>query len=74
MSSRQARPVPPPPLATGDEVARYLRQEPHTLANWRSKGTGPRYRKVGREVLYDWADVEAWLNEQPGGPARGEAA
>jgi excisionase family DNA binding protein len=55
------------PLATPEDVARYLNNIPvKTLAQWRSKGTGPQYRKIGRHVRYDWADVHAWLaNQRP---------
>lgn len=35
-----------------------------TLANMRSKGTGPTYLKVGAKVLYNRAAVEAWLESQ----------
>jgi len=56
------------PLATPDEVAEHLRKPVKTLAEWRYRGIGPRYRTVGRDVRYDWADVDAWLAEQPGGP------
>lgn len=53
------------PLATPEDVARYLNDIPvKTLAQWRSKGTGPEYQKVGRHVRYDWADVHAWLASQ----------
>jgi hypothetical protein len=52
-------------LATPEELARYLNDIPvKTLAQWRSKGTGPQYRKVDRHVRYDWADVLAWLASQ----------
>ena len=56
------------PLATPAEVANYLRKPPKTLAEWRYRGIGPRYRAVGRDVRYDWADVDAWLTEQASGP------
>ena len=53
------------PLATPEDVARYLNNIPvKTLAQWRSKGTGPQYRKIGRHVRYDWAEVHAWLAGQ----------
>lgn len=53
------------PLATPEDVARYLNNIPvKTLAQWRSKGTGPQYRKIGRHVRYDWADVHALLASQ----------
>jgi excisionase family DNA binding protein len=48
-------------LGTPGEVADYLKIPVKTLAEWRSKGTGPRYHKVGVHVRYDWNDVRAWL-------------
>jgi predicted DNA-binding transcriptional regulator AlpA len=56
---------PPEPLATPQEVAGFLRKPVKTLTNWRSLGTGPKYRKVGRDVRYDWADVRTWYDQQP---------
>jgi hypothetical protein len=58
------------PKATPGEVAEYLRKPVKTLAEWRSKGIGPPYKKVGRGVFYDWADVDEWWAGQPGGPSR----
>lgn len=49
------------------EVAEFLRIPEATLAQWRSRGTGPRWRRVGRHVRYRWSDVEAWYDGQPGG-------
>ena len=34
-----------------------------TLANWRSKGLGPEYVKVGGKVLYMVNKLEAWLRQ-----------
>lgn len=48
---------------TTNEVARYLRTPPATLRYWRHKGIGPKGIRVGRRVLYDLADVEAWLQQ-----------
>lgn len=31
-----------------------------TLANWRSMRTGPKFLKIGKAVLYDAADLDAW--------------
>jgi excisionase family DNA binding protein len=53
------------------QVAEYLQIPDKTLAEWRSRGIGPRYHKVGRYVRYRWSDVEAWLDSQRCG---GEAA
>jgi hypothetical protein len=31
------------------------------LAQWRHKGVGPAYYKIGRKVIYRGADLNAWL-------------
>ena len=54
-------------LATTDDVAAYLGVPPATVTAWRYRGRGPRYRTVGRHVRYDWRDVDAWYDAQPGG-------
>jgi DNA-binding transcriptional MerR regulator len=33
---------------------------PGTLENWRTAGTGPRFIKAGKRVLYDPVDIERW--------------
>jgi predicted DNA-binding transcriptional regulator AlpA len=35
-----------------------------TLRNWRHKGIGPPYRKVGSAVLYEESEVIAWIESQ----------
>ena len=35
---------------------------PQTLAIMRVEGGGPRYVKLGRRVLYDPADLAAWID------------
>ncbi len=57
------------PLAKPGEVADYLQKPEKTLAEWRSRGIGPRYIPVGRDVRYDWRDVDAWVAAQASGPA-----
>ena len=52
------------PLATPGEVANYLQKPEKTLAEWRSRGIGPLYHVVGRDIRYRWADIDAWLAEQ----------
>jgi hypothetical protein len=32
-----------------------------TLADWRYKGTGPRFFRAGKRVFYREGDVDAWL-------------
>lgn len=43
------------------EVAELTRSSPETVRYWRHIGKGPRSFKVGRRVLYEAADVQAWL-------------
>jgi hypothetical protein len=40
-----------------------------TLQNWRGLGRGPLYRKFGKAVRYDVADLEAWIRGLPTGGA-----
>jgi len=35
-----------------------------TLAYWRSVGTGPKFGKLGKNVVYRRSDLEQWLNAQ----------
>lgn len=34
-----------------------------TLNKLRVRGGGPRFVKIGRRVLYDYADLDSWLDE-----------
>lgn len=47
-------------LATPAQVSDYLGVPVNTLTQWRYRGIGPRYVKVGRHVRYDWRDLERW--------------
>ena len=46
------------------ELAARLGVPVKTLAEWASKGTGPRYAKFGKHVRYRLSDVIAWENDQ----------
>ena len=50
-------------LGTPQEIATYLHTSIARLAQMRYQGTGPRFVKVGRRVLYRWVDVRGWLDE-----------
>jgi excisionase family DNA binding protein len=52
------------PLAAPPQVAAYLGVPEPTLTEWRYKGKGPQFIKVGRHVRYRWSDVEDWLRRQ----------
>ena len=43
------------------EAAAYLGIRPNTLEVWRTKHKGPRYSKIGRRVLYDLEELEAYF-------------
>ncbi|CTQ33921.1 helix-turn-helix domain-containing protein [Jannaschia rubra] len=51
------------PWLTTEQAAAYLSVSAGTLANWRSMGTGPRYRTVGRIVRYHRDDIDAFMLE-----------
>jgi hypothetical protein len=50
------------------EAAKRIKVSEQTLANWRSAGTGPPYRKLspgrGGRVRYPKDALEAWLDAQ----------
>ncbi|MGY4101614.1 helix-turn-helix domain-containing protein [Nocardia sp. R16R-3T] len=48
-------------MATPPEVAEYLRTTTASLAQQRYRGVGIPYAKLGRRVIYRWADVEAYV-------------
>ncbi|TVL91939.1 excisionase [Streptomyces sp. SAJ15] len=50
-----------------EDLAGYLGVPVKSVYGWNYKGTGPKFRKVGRHVRYRPEDVEAWLNAQQGG-------
>ncbi len=47
---------------TQSEAAGVLRISERTLERFRLEGSGPRFVKAGRRVLYKRADIDAWTN------------
>jgi excisionase family DNA binding protein len=47
---------------TVSEAAQYVRLAMSTLNALRTAGRGPRFIKLGRKVLYDTKDLDAWLD------------
>jgi predicted DNA-binding transcriptional regulator AlpA len=45
------------------ELAEALNIKAATLAEWRAKGLGPAFHKIGRSVRYAQHDIEAWLQK-----------
>lgn len=57
-------------LVTPERLAKELGVTEKTLSQWRYKGTGPRYLKLGgagrtNPVRYRRADISRWLDAQP---------
>lgn len=50
-------------LAT-PEAANYVGSRAKTLEKWRVVGGGPRYVKLGRRVVYEVSDLDAWIDER----------
>jgi excisionase family DNA binding protein len=57
-------------LLTIDELAAHLGVPTRTLYGWRYRNEGPPAIRVGRHLRYNWADVEAWLDDQRDGSQR----
>lgn len=49
---------------TPKEAAERLRVAHGTLSNWRVRGDGPRFIKLGRKVLYPLVELEAYEKRQ----------
>ena len=50
-----------PAILAPPEVAAHLKTNINTLANWRCKGIGPNYVKIGGKVLYLANDIDAFI-------------
>jgi hypothetical protein len=49
---------------TTQEAADRMRLTVRTLANWRVRGDGPRFIKMGHKVLYPVVEIEAFEQRQ----------
>jgi excisionase family DNA binding protein len=57
------------PLWTVQDVAEFLRVPVQTLYSWRSQGSGPPARRIGKHLRYRPDDVLRWLDELDDGVA-----
>tara|TARA_R110002072_G_scaffold102306_1_gene225069 strand:- start:886 stop:1095 length:210 start_codon:yes stop_codon:yes gene_type:complete len=54
-----------PEWLSPEVAAKYLDTSPNTLADWRFKGKGPAFKRVGqRMVRYRRSDLEAFMKVQ----------
>lgn len=49
---------------TTREAAEFLRVKPETLEQWRWRGYGPLFTKVGRTVRYRQSALDAFANDR----------
>lgn len=61
VSSNDAAPLGKKRLLIARDAAAYLGMATQSLAKLRWAGTSPPFYKVGRQVLYDHVDLDAWL-------------
>lgn len=61
-NGRAARAARGSPFLTTQQAAFYLGLSPRTLQEYRSAGTGPRFRRHSRRISYHIDDLDAWSN------------
>ncbi|WP_026941512.1 helix-turn-helix transcriptional regulator [Hellea balneolensis] len=54
----------PNQLMTEKEAASLICYTPRALQNWRLRGGGPKYVKIGRSVRYQRSDVLEFIEER----------
>ncbi|WP_158895236.1 helix-turn-helix transcriptional regulator [Amycolatopsis anabasis] len=54
------------------ELAEYCGVPVATVYSWNTRGTGPKYYRVGIHVRYRLSEVDAWLERQAQNGADGE--
>ncbi len=47
-----------------EEAADYLRLSPRTLERHRVAGTGPRFCRLGRRIVYQRCNLDSWVAER----------
>jgi excisionase family DNA binding protein len=52
-------------LMRRSEVAEALGVSVRTLEGWARAGTGPAFRRIGRDAVYLRSDLDAWILSQP---------
>jgi len=63
----------PEPLLNEHTVAERLAMSVRTVRDWRGKGYGPRWIKVGRSIRYSSSRLQEWLDSQERGGEDGNA-
>ena len=50
-------------LISTEEAFKILGLSPRSGANWRVKGKGPRWVKIGRRIFYPANELETWIRK-----------
>ena len=51
-----------PQIMDTEQLAEFLGWSKHTVIVHRTRGTGPKWSKIGRSIRYQLMDVLDWLN------------
>ena len=72
--AKAANPSPARQLSNERQAAEHLNLSVRTLQQWRYRGCGPRYVKLGGAIRYRPEDLDAWLIERSRTSTAGGAA
>ena len=50
------------PLKNTPQAAEHVNLAPRTLEDFRSRGGGPKYRRLGNRILYRPEDLDSWVD------------
>ena len=56
------------------EAAAEIHKTPRTLQNWRQRGQGPAWTRIGKTVYYSRDAILTWLKSQEQQPVRSRRA
>lgn len=65
-NARAAQAARGSPFLSPEQAAHYLGLSVRTLQQYRSAGTGPRFRRHSRHIRYHIADLEHWSQTRAG--------
>lgn len=51
-------------MLTTEQAAQFVGVKPDTLDQWRYRGRGPSYAKVGGAIRYKYGDLMKWIAER----------
>lgn len=70
MSEHTEPPLSRTPLWSLEDLCTKLHTTPATVHTWRKRGTAPKAYRIGRHLMFEEADVRAWLADRAAVAAR----